>query len=65
MSGLSFIEGLQVEYKNNRGFIKFIDECGIYLTVCMGDNLESSRDICLVVYSYEWDNIKIIKKSVK
>ena len=63
MISSSFAEGLSVEYKNCSGVIKFISE--FYLTICIQDNPDKSRDVCLVVPPYEWDNIKLNKESTK
>lgn len=53
-------EGIYVEYKGDVGVVEFItDE---YLTFCKkpkDDNM--LQDICIVVYKYEWDNIKLLR----
>ena len=52
-------EGLSVEYKGTVGNIKFIDEH--YLTICTKPREgEMVGDICLVVYRYNWNNIKLM-----
>lgn len=52
-------EGLLVEYKGTVGNIKFMDET--YLTICTKPREgEMVSDICLVVYRYNWDYIKLI-----
>lgn len=52
--------GLLVEYRGTVGHIKFIDE--IYLTICTKPkDGEMIGDICVVVYSYSWDEIKLLE----
>ena len=52
-------QGLLVEYKGTVGNIKFIDES--YLTLCtQPKDKDMIGDICVVVYRYEWDKIKLI-----
>lgn len=54
--GNKFVEGQEVEYKGDTGVIRFIfDE---YLTVCLKRRCDGMiGDICLVIYSYQWDEI--------
>lgn len=63
MISSSFAKGLNVEYKNRNGIIRFVSE--FYLTICIQVNSSKSRDVCLVVPPYEWDNIKLNKESRK
>lgn len=52
--------GITIDYKGDVGIIKFIcDEC---LTFCKKTkNGEMIQDVCIVVYSYDWDKIKLLQ----
>lgn len=63
MNRPSFAKGLYVEYKNCHGKIRFISE--YYITICIQTNSDKSKDVCIVVPPYEWDNVKLSKESGK
>lgn len=53
-------EGILIEYKGDVGHVVFV--CDESLTFCKkrkSDNM--TGDICIVVYSYEWDKIKLLQ----
>lgn len=53
-------KGILVEYKGDVGTIKFVSET--YLTFCMkAREGKMIQDVCIVVYSYEWDQIKLLQ----
>lgn len=50
-----------IEYKGNVGVVKFIcDEC---ITFCKYSSKVEGElsDVCIVVYRYEWDSIKLLQ----
>ena len=50
-----------IEYKGDVGVVKFV--CDTCLTFCKYslDDETQIGDVCIVVYSYEWDNIKLLQ----
>jgi len=51
---------LLVEYRGNVGTIKFVSD--EYLTFCMAPkNDKMIGDLCIVVYRYCWDEIKLLQ----
>lgn len=52
--------GIVIEYKGEVGVIKFV--CPECLTFCKYDpnNEKEIGTVCIVVYSYDWDNIKLL-----
>lgn len=54
----SFAEGLEVTYKNTQGTIRFL--CDSYLTICIHTSENPMKDVCIVVYKNEWDDIELI-----
>jgi predicted membrane channel-forming protein YqfA (hemolysin III family) len=63
MNYSSFSEGLSVRYKDHIGIIKFI--CNSYVTICINSGESKLRQVCILVYSSEWENIKLLKESEK
>lgn len=64
MKSTSFAEGLIVEYRQMVGTIRFISEK--YLTICICTFPEErSKDVCILVYRGQWDEIKLFKESNK
>ena len=52
--------GIEVEYKGFVGVVKFIDETS-YLTICVKRKEgEMFGDVCMVVYTQFWDDIKLV-----
>ena len=57
-------EGLDVQYKQYIGTIRFI--CNSYLTLCISQFPEERRrDVCILVYREEFNQIKLLKESTK
>lgn len=55
----AFALGVKVEYQGIFGTITFVDT--EYLTICTKTSDDSmTGPVCLVVYSYLWDNIKVL-----
>ena len=53
-------EGILIEYKGEVGHVKFV--CEDSLTFCKKRKSGNmTTDICIVVYAYEWDNIKLLQ----
>ncbi len=56
----SFISGLHVEYKGYKGIIRFV--CSQYITVCIQQFDDKVRDVCLLVYPSEWNDVRFHEK---
>lgn len=48
-------EGTEVYYKDMYGHVRFV--CEHYMTVCVREFPERVRDVCLVVYPSQYDQI--------
>ena len=59
----TFYQGLGVKYKDHVGFVDFI--CDQYITICLGQSDHSSRDVCILVYPSQWEDVKLLKQSEK
>lgn len=59
----SFSEGLQVRYKEHVGFVDFISEK--YITVCLRKCEDRSKDVCILIYPQQWEDVKLMKESDK
>ena len=57
------VKGLQVKYKNHVGYVRFVDDS--YATVCICEQKEKIRDVCIVVYKHEFKNLQLLKESDK
>ena len=60
---IMFYSGLEVRYKHHVGFIDFVSEK--YVTLCLTKFEERSRNVCLLIYSNQWNDIKLFKQSEK
>lgn len=61
---MTFVEGLKVEYKDHVGTIRFV--CDSYITLCINSFPgERSRDVCMLIYRGNFDQIKLLKESSK
>jgi hypothetical protein len=59
-----FAEGLVVQYKDHIGKIRFV--CNSYLTLCISEFPEEKRrDVCILIYRGEFNQIKLLKESTK
>ena len=54
---MNFTEGLVVKYKDHEGTIRFI--CDTYLTLCIEQYDEKRRDVCILIYRKEWNEIML------
>ena len=57
------VEGLQVRYKDHIGYIRFVDAA--YITVCIYEHTDKSRDVCIVVYKNDFNQLHLLKESDK
>lgn len=51
--------GQHARYKHEEGIISFVDHKCITICVRIFPN-EKSRNVCLVVYSYDFDKVQIL-----
>lgn len=52
--------GITIEYKGDVGVVSFI--CESSLTFCKKASTgDMVQDVCIVVYSYDWDKIKLLQ----
>ncbi len=64
MSKISFVEGLEVCYKQMYGVVRFV--CDEYITVCVRTfPNEKVRDVCLIVYPNQYSLVTLAKESTK
>lgn len=56
---MTFTEGLLVKYKEHTGVVRFISNQ--YITICVQTYDHKVRDVCLLVYANEWNNIELIE----
>lgn len=59
----TFYSGLAVRYKDYNGVIDFI--CDQYITICLRKLEHRSKDVCMLVYSPQWKDVKLAKQSDK
>ena len=57
------VSGLEVQYRDHIGIIRFVDED--YITVCVSEFRDRSRDVCIVVYKEDYKNLRLLKESTK
>lgn len=60
---MNFSKGLEVFYRNNVGVINFVDDLYITITVSFGEY--RSNDVNILVYRQNWNEIRLIKESLK
>lgn len=59
-----FTEGLVVQYRNYIGQIRFV--CNSYVTLCVNSfPNEKRRDVCMLIYRNNFDEIRLLKESTK
>lgn len=64
MSKITFVEGLEVYYKDFFGVVKFV--CDQYITVCIQTYPnERVKDLCLLVYPPDYHLVTLQKESTK
>jgi hypothetical protein len=57
------MEGLVVKYKDHVGTIRFI--CDSYLTLCIQEHDEKVRNVCILIYRDEWNQIMLLNEDEK
>jgi hypothetical protein len=61
---MTFSEGLEVQYKDFIGTIRFV--CNSYVTLCISKFPEEKRrDVCILIFPSEFGKIKLLKESTK
>lgn len=60
---IALAEGLAVRYKDHIGKIRFM--CNSYLTLCIEEYDEKRRDVCILIYRDQWEQISLLKQSEK
>ena len=60
---ITFYQGLEVKYKQHVGFIDFV--CEKYVTICLKEFGEKSRNVCLLIYPEHWKEVELLKQSEK
>jgi hypothetical protein len=63
MSKTFFTAGVYVYYKDYYGVISFV--CDEYITICVGKGKLPLKDVCMLVYPEDYDEIKLAKESDK
>lgn len=51
--------GTEVYYKGMYGHVRFV--CESYMTICVREFPERVRDVCLVVFPYQYDTIELVR----
>jgi hypothetical protein len=59
----TFYQGLDVKYRNHVGVIEFM--CDKYITICINRLGHRSKDVCLLVYQPQWNEVQLLKESEK
>ena len=57
----TFAPGIEVSFRDVAGIINFVDEH--YLTICIKDKSGIMSTTCVVVYNYNWDEVKPLKSN--
>ncbi len=55
---MTFTENLLVKYKEHTGIIRFISNQ--YITICVETHEHKVRDVCMLVYPEQWNDIQIV-----
>ena len=63
MPKTSLTEGTEVYYNGMYGVVRFV--CNHYSTVCVRSFTEKMKDVCILVYPDEYDQILLAKESTK
>jgi hypothetical protein len=58
MSKPSFYEGLHIKFKDHIGYVNFISD--EYITLCINSNPDPLRDVCILIYPHQWDDIELM-----
>ena len=54
----SFAEGLEVQYRNMTGRVRFISSS--YITICLRAFDHKAKDVCVLVYPEQWKEVELI-----
>jgi hypothetical protein len=60
---MTFYQGLDVIYNEHIGKVDFVSTQ--YITVCIQQSEERSRDVCILVYPHQWKDVRLLKESEK
>ena len=63
MSNITFAEGIEVYYRGSHGVVDFV--CEKYITICIDKLGHRSKDVCLLVYPCQYDEVTLAKESDK
>ena len=63
MTKITLTEGLEVHYRGMFGKIRFV--CEQYVTICVRTFPDKVRDVCLIVYPNQYNQISLLKESTK
>ena len=63
MPKVTFAEGIEVYYRGIYGVVNFI--CEKYITICIKRSDHKSKDVCLLVYPNQYNEITLAKESDK
>jgi hypothetical protein len=54
----SFAEGIEVQYKEMIGTVRFISNK--YITICLRSFDVRAKDVCVLVYPEQWKEVELI-----
>ena len=54
----TFYKGLEVKYKDYIGFVDFM--CEQYITICLRQLDHRSRDVCILIYAPQWEDVELM-----
>lgn len=58
-----FSKGLLVKYLDFVGTVRFI--CNEYVSICISVGEDKSRDVCVLAFRSEWENIHLVEELEK
>ena len=63
MTKVSFTKGIEVYYRGTYGIVDFV--CEKYISVCIRRLDHRSKDVCILVYPNQFNEVALIKESTK
>jgi len=63
MPRITFAEGIEVHYRGMYGRVDFV--CEKYITICVCKMEHRSKDVCLLVYPEQYNEVTLAKESSK
>jgi hypothetical protein len=63
MPKITFAEGIEVYYRGTYGVVDFV--CEKYIRVCINKTEDRLKDVCLLVYPNQFDEVTLVKESNK